>query len=1432
MTCKFSSFRYVECQLNRLLSLSSDEERHEALLALPLTLEASYAAILERSFSGSCADMATATTKDRDEPQSALLLKTSLHWMARTSDLHNLGKKTNGNRATYSVQPTILELCQAIAVFTATSATCTSQLRPIDPEEVAHLARGLIRQRNSNHWEIGHRTVYEFLARLGPSDGRLGFFSFRDTAKTDVDMATTLLRFLNFQDFNNVLSEVKIEKARRRQRLKSDPLYGYAAAWWPLLSNGHWQSVSSLVLALFRAPTSNNFMQWILQYCTRHFDHLYESVLIAGPLLRLVDLFTKPYMSPLHVAACLGLPALCRALVETGEHDVNSNDPSGLGSPLYLALLGPQALGLFSTEPPEMIWRLLHGGPASLRRKETVETLLSLGATFDGGKTPLRASIASLSFLACAIMEDAQLFISLLDKSAGLPLDDSLSRTLKLFRIERGPFASKLSAENELPTESQKKFMNDVFEHIMDRATSALATGAAKSPTVTTLEDVIEHVVDRGDDYNLPCADVNERRPILCSDEEYKNLVLANIGRVHSELLRRLMRDPRWDPNACLLDGEGTGPDDEATGQTVLHLAVEGKSEVLVIELLNNGSDHTRRDAKGRTPLLLVESAISLRTLLHHGADILVRDNKGRSLWHIAAANNDVVILEHLLKVSSPSEIAAALQVTSKKGRTPLADAFSYVRKLRPSPSFLPQTASKPGAALLLLPHCKDRPGCLQSDTPLMHLAAEWAVPELVERLGSAAADELQLSDANGRTPLHCLNISATTELITALRAKCGEGLPLQTKDGKTPAETVMLNFESEEPMDVRMRSNVTGHPSFVSKIDGEAFAALLTPETIKSRDDRDRTLWERFCTDVLLYCKWTVTGPEGTVANPGTDSHRPAFWSLVGPLIDMTIAGLVKAGAHREYEKQHEKSAFLPLVAGVWEESKLIPPWLMKPCITLLAAETEHFDKIKEEPPVLLTLRWAAAGDRCELTEALLNRKVSIHSSVRGLSTMDEACLPGICNMEMFKRLLQHAEPARMNDVNVCGRTPLQSLCFEQDAENRRVLDRELKVKLLLQNGADPNLPYQAEGMPPAVLAIRRDLADCARVLLENGADPKCKGEDGMDIALAAALKGCMRLLSWLQDKFGADWDWKATCSVSVAMGKDLWRKTAIHGCNALHLAALNDHVTALEFYLNNSYVDLDQRNHDSALLPLHFAAMGGSVEVIRFLASKGVDIDAKTGLEEATALHLATRARHPECVRTLLGLGCAREPRDVDGLTPLVMAIKINAVAVRSTLLGEITGSPVPNPFGPNRRTLLALGEAMETAIRQLDVQMVDYILDLGCPVDIVLPSCKGCTPLLLAIRQGKAPVARRLLDRGARKFAGHCQKHFGRVYNAVHEACLKENRLVCLDDVLDAALRVDHNWLQADVSPLQVAAEQKNAAALQALLDHIKEHIDQYR
>jgi ankyrin repeat protein len=552
-------------------------------------------------------------------------------------------------------------------------------------------------------------------------------------------------------------------------------------------------------------------------------------------------------------------------------------------------------------------------------------------------------------------------------------------------------------------------------------------------------------------------------------------------------------------------------------------------------------------------------------------------------------------------------------------------------------------------------------------------------------------------------------------------------------------------------------------------------------------------------------------------------------MWPKVADYIDLAIACLVGAGAHKEYEIQHQKSAFFPLVDCIWKKSKLIPPWLAKPCLTVLKkADTQYFEVIKNDDAVLLTLRWAAAGDRCELVQALLDRDVSVHSPVRGFSALTEACLPGTCTGAIFKMLLQKADTSRLDDVNIFGRTPLLSLCYEHDTDQRRVLDREQKLEALIKAGANKDYANADEGNPPAVLGILRNLADCTRVLLENGADHTKKNLAGMDIALAAAYKGCLRVLTWIQSRHKDTWDWQARCSSHFGLSS----KKFYNGCNALHIAAMNGQVVVLEYYVNNGYLSLEDQCFDSKLLPIHFAAIGGNVNAVRFLADRAPRLLNARAADGTTPLHHAVRARHPEIVRVLLELGCETESRDKDGITPLIEAIKINAPII-SGLLFEKTKwrTSVPEIIDNNTKGILA--KAMESVLRHMDVNMCEAVLKQKCPVDVELPSCGGCTPLLLAIRQGKASMVKFLLGKGASRFVGLCEKHFGpNAYSAVHEAARKEKSEEYLPVLLGAAIKNDQNWLDWPHSPLHIAAEEENLGALKVILNHVKGHSAVYR
>ncbi len=63
------------------------------------------------------------------------------------------------------------------------------------------------------------------------------------------------------------------------------------------------------------------------------------------------------------------------------------------------------------------------------------------------------------------------------------------------------------------------------------------------------------------------------------------------------------------------------------------------------------------------------------------------------------------------------------------------------------------------------------------------------------------------------------------------------------------------------------------------------------------------------------------------------------------------------------------------------------------------------------------------------------------------------------------------------------------------------------------------------------------------------------------------------------------------------------------------------------LQFYLDNNYLGIEDTIAPLGLTPLHFAALGGSPEAVRFLLSRGANIDARTS-DKSTPLHYAVQS------------------------------------------------------------------------------------------------------------------------------------------------------------------------------------------------------------
>ncbi|WP_174515771.1 ankyrin repeat domain-containing protein [Wolbachia endosymbiont of Cardiocondyla obscurior] len=89
------------------------------------------------------------------------------------------------------------------------------------------------------------------------------------------------------------------------------------------------------------------------------------------------------------------------------------------------------------------------------------------------------------------------------------------------------------------------------------------------------------------------------------------------------------------------------------------------------------------------------------------------------------------------------------------------------------------------------------------------------------------------------------------------------------------------------------------------------------------------------------------------------------------------------------------------------------------------------------------------------------------------------------------------------------------------------------------------------------------------------------------------------------------------------------------------IHTAASHGDLEIVRFFIEKAGYDINLRDEDGCTL-LFYAAVGGCLEVVRYLIKKGADINAtaKTG---ATALHIAARVGHLEVIKCLVEEGGA---------------------------------------------------------------------------------------------------------------------------------------------------------------------------------------------
>lgn len=216
--------------------------------------------------------------------------------------------------------------------------------------------------------------------------------------------------------------------------------------------------------------------------------------------------------------------------------------------------------------------------------------------------------------------------------------------------------------------------------------------------------------------------------------------------------------------------------------------------------------------------------------------------------------------------------------------------------------------------------------------------------------------------------------------------------------------------------------------------------------------------------------------------------------------------------------------------------------------------------------------------------------------------------------------------------------------------------------------------VPFSGQVLVPDLIdAINKRDEPRAALLLEQGADPNVRDAVTQPAVTAAAYFGLER-----------------TARALVASGADL-RALDNDGAGPLHAAALGGHVRIVRLLLDRGLGVNDAARADG-MTPVAYAAVRGHLSVMRVLLERQADVNVADSGGNTPLLHAAMRGR-TAAVRLLLESGANVNASSKHGWTPLMAAAWEGDASVVAELLKHGANATLVNS---QRRSALMLAES----------------------------------------------------------------------------------------------------------------------------------------
>ncbi|KAK0417986.1 hypothetical protein QR680_013313 [Steinernema hermaphroditum] len=221
----------------------------------------------------------------------------------------------------------------------------------------------------------------------------------------------------------------------------------------------------------------------------------------------------------------------------------------------------------------------------------------------------------------------------------------------------------------------------------------------------------------------------------------------------------------------------------------------------------------------------------------------------------------------------------------------------------------------------------------------------------------------------------------------------------------------------------------------------------------------------------------------------------------------------------------------------------------------------------------------------------------------------------------------------ANVDSINAGGYSPMH-MCAERGNYRLIKLLLDYSARVCYVTETEEQYPIRDSVDEPLRMAIRRGHFGCARLLLENGADPNARYFDGPEICHVPPTE--TQFLS-LMLNFGANPNVHDRDGLTPLMKACRAKE---QGFKALRI--LLDH---------GADINALAKPKQDLKTALHYAVLSGSLDLVCFLIENGANVNMSRDYDKASPLDLAVLTDNPHMVATLLEAGA-----DVDTVHSLV--------------------------------------------------------------------------------------------------------------------------------------------------------------------------------